>query len=255
MQFYGNEKLFGQLNATNLIPGMQRGNMFGPGRYIDTKDHKWHKFPGVAIDVSWIYVNPNPDLYCMTYHSIVDGYGFIPTKCLDCYKIVVMPRTFTELMQLLKLQQALIKSNPKCWCKCGTEHRDFVSRNYGGYFYTRGLEQGRIRYKTVRHGVSENISPDVPVILKRYCTEFELQFGPSDQYRQPVGADEIEQMFFENVQLSQEAVPQPEFVQKHIIHQWMMFAWGRGDKTVMNYNEGKPLYPHYVTYHDKPKEG
>jgi hypothetical protein len=229
----------------------QAGMLGGPGRWIDTEDGKLHKAPAIDPTLPWIQVNVNPDLHCQMYLGMVNAYGFIPQKCLDCWKIVVAPRTFHELMQLLDLQESMVKENPNCWCKCGVEERDTVPRNFGGYFYTRSLEQGLVRKKTVREKVSEAISPEVPVILKRYCTEYELRFGPSDEYVRPKGADEIEKQFWENVQLTTESVPQPEFVRKNIIHQWMIFAHGRGDPTVKDYNMGQPLFPPYVTYHDK----
>jgi len=248
MNYTGNDNLY---NEIDLIPGMHRGDMFGPGRYIDTVDQQLHKFTGIETDLPWILVNPNPDLYCMEYRAIFDGFGFIPSKCLQCYKIVVMPRTFHQLMQLLDLMENLSKENPTFWCKCGVERRDFVPRSYGGYFYTKTHDVGRARYKTVRRAVSEHISPDVNVILKRYCTEFEMTLGPSDKYVQPEVAREIERKFWANVHIEQSARPQPDFVKLHIIKQWMLFAWGRGDMTVKQYNNGKPLYPSYVTYHDK----
>lgn len=254
MRFAGNKNLYRELSATNIIPGMARGNMFGSGRYVDVNTKKWRKMSGVDLETRWIYTNPNPDLHCMYYRSIFDGYGFVPKKCLDCYKVVVAPRTFDELMKLLYVQELLIADNPKCWCKCGIEQRDFVPRNYGGYFYTRSLEQGQIRYETVRKAVDENISPDIDVVLKRYCTEFEIALGPSNLYKRPDGADDVEKLFWQNVEVSQDAVRQPDFVIRHIVQEWMMWAWGRGDKTVMLYNNNEPFYPAYVTYHKTPKE-
>ena len=248
MDYLGDKNLY---NKIDLIPGMERGQMFGPGRYIDTEDQQLHKFTGIETDIPWIFVNTNPDLYCMDYRGIFDGFNFIPSKCLNCYKIVVMPQSFHQLMQLMDLMGNLARENPKCWCKCGIERRDFVPRSYGGYFYTRGLEQGRVRYKTVRRAVSEHISPDVNVILKRYCTEFEMLLGPSDKYVQPERAKGIERQIWCNVHLEKSARPQPDFVKMHIIKQWMLFAWGRGDMTVKQYNNNQPLYPGYVTYHDE----
>jgi len=130
------KNLFKELRGTDIIPGMHNADMFGPGRWVDGKTGKWRKTVGIDIDTPWIYTNPHPHLFCMYYQQIFNAYGFIPKKCLDCYKVVVMPRTFHELMQLLYVQELLIEENKKCWCKCGIEIRDTVSRNYGGYFYT-----------------------------------------------------------------------------------------------------------------------
>ena len=139
--------------------------------------------------------------------------------------------------------------NPRFWCKCGVEQRDFVPRNYGGYFYCKGLEVGLARYQTVRNLVDEFISPDVDVILKRFCTEFELMLGPSDKYQPPDWADEREKQIWETTEFNDPAFIQPKYVRDHAIQYWMLFAWGRGDKTVMLYNNGQPLFPPSVTYH------
>jgi len=152
-------------------------------------------------------------------------------------------------MLLLDLEEEVIKENPNFWCKCGIEKRDFVPRNYGGYFYCNGLEVGRQRYKTVRKLIDDHISPDIKVILKRFCTEFEMMFGPSDQYKQPEGAKEIEASIWAATELDTVSFIQPQWVRNHVIQTWMMFAYGRGDKTVELYNNGKPFFPPYVTYH------
>lgn len=251
MDYANNPDLWRQINSANIVPRLENAGLLGGGRYVDVDDKKIHKIPAIEVDANWIYVNPNPELLCMEYHAIVRGFRFIPTKCLDCYKVVVMPRSFHELVLLYELELEMVRENPRCWCKLGTEERTYVPRDYGGYFYNRGLESGKTRYKTVRQAVSEKISPDVDVILKRYCTEFEMQFGPSDKYEQPKGAKEIEKYFWQNIDVMTGARTQPEFICHHTIQKWMDFAWGRGDKTVMLYNGGKPLVPPPVTYQGK----
>jgi len=162
----------------------------------------------------------------------------------------VVPRSFHELMLLLELEEKMVHKNPRCWCKCGTEARDFVPRNYGGYFYTKGKEQGLVRLKTVREEVAEHISPEIRVILKRYCTEFELRFGPSDTYKPPVHARDTEKKFWENVDITIGARRQPQIIIDNVIQSWMIFATGRGDKTVELYNGGKPIFIPSLTYEE-----
>lgn len=246
-----NDSLYQQISFSNLIPKMEAGGLLGPGRWVEVDDKKLHKFPAIDIDPGWIYVNPNPDLFCMEYQAIVKGFGFIPKTCRNCYKVVVMPRSFHELMQLYELEVKMAEENPRCWCKCGIEQRQFVPRNYGGYFYTQGLEVGKSRWQTVKDAVSSAISPDVNVILKRYCTEFELRFGPSDKYQPPPYADSLEDELWANIDKVVGAQKQPKFIRDHAVHNWMDFAWGRGDMTVKLYNNNKPLVPPYVTYHGK----
>lgn len=246
--YANNEQLYEQLNFRNLIPGMDKSGILGPGRYIDVKDKKVHKFPAIDTELPWIYVNTNPELFCMEYQMIVKGFGFIPRRCLECWKVVVKPRSFHELMLLLDFEEEISKQNPKFWCKCGVETRWFVDRNYGGYFYCRGKEVGLSRLKTITEMVHDKISPNIDVILKRYCTEFELSFGPSDQYKRPDFADDIEDRFWDSVNLEPSSQRQPDIVRDNIIYEWMKFAWGRGDRTVILYNNGRPLVPPSLTY-------
>ncbi|NIS52984.1 MAG: hypothetical protein GWN94_18065, partial [Phycisphaerae bacterium] len=78
----------------------------------------------------------------------------------------------------------LSEENPKCWCKCGWEDRDWVHGNYGGYFYCNSKEVGLQRLETVRNAVRKNVDygDKIDIFLKRYCTEFELKWGDSAKY-------------------------------------------------------------------------
>jgi hypothetical protein len=58
----------------------------------------------------------------------------------------------------------------------------------------------------------------------------------------------MEDWFWQNVEKKKTGVCQPDFVRRHVIANWMMFAWGRGDETVKLYNNNKPLFEPYVTY-------
>ena len=253
MQTLNNPHLFRELLGSNIIPRMKRGAMFEPGRWIDLEDQKLHQMGAIDPDVNWIYVNPDTKRYCMIYRQIETGFGFIPTRCLNCWKVVVVPRSFHELMQLYELMKRMSGDEPNCFCKCGVESRNEVNRHYGGYFYCPSRGTGVRRYKIVRAEVDKHLSPDVTVLLKRYCTEFEYRYGPSDKYKQPEGAVSIENEVYRNLKFQTECYSQPEWVKRHVIQNWMFFAWGRGDKTVTLYNDNKPLFPPYVTYHKEPK--
>ena len=242
------ENLYQELSDINLIAKMDAGGLLN-SRYIDTETKKLNKLPAIRLEPYWVYTNPNPELLCTEWQGIVKGFRFIPKTCRNCYKVVVMPKSFHELMQLYDLQQEMVKENPRCWCKCGIEKREFVPRHYGGYFYTQGLEVGKTRWKTVKDRVHE-INKDINVILKRYCTEFELLLGPSDKYEPPAWADELEKDILSNIVNVGGGIRQPQFVINNTIQSWMVFAWGRGDKTVMLYNNGKPLLLPSVTYHE-----
>lgn len=242
------DNLWSELNNDSFISRLESGGFLGPGRYIDIDDKKVHKIPAIDPNVPWIYTNPDPKRYCMEYQAMEKCFNFIPKHCYACWKVVAGPRSFHELMCVYELQKEMVKENERCWCKCGVEEREFVPRNYGAYWYLPSLEVGRERFKTVRKLVSEKISPDVSVVLKRGCTEFELKHGRSDKYKYLPEHAAIEKKFWENIHLQSGAVRQPKSVRDHVKLRWMLFAWGRGDKTVMAYNKGLPLYQPSLTY-------
>ena len=253
MQYVGNGQLLDELMADDIAEMLDVRGVFDKGYYINPDTGKLERMAAISHDPPWIYTNPDPERYCMTYMMMFNSLKIIPKRCLDCWKVVVAPRSFHELMQLYELEVELSAEEPDAYCKCGIEIRDYVPRHYGGYFYTNSQEAGMARYHQVRGLVDEKISKETSVILKRFCTEFELKFGRSDRVVRPAEADRLETTFWQNVTRSKEAALQPDWVKQHVMAKWMKFAWGRGDKTVTLYNGGVPLYTPSYTYHDKEK--
>ena len=199
----------------------------------------------------WVYVNNPPKSYhCTWYHDIAKTFKFIPTHCLNCWKVVVRPRTLVELILLLKVQEEMAQENKDCWCKCGTELRPYVRGNYGGYFYTRSMKVGLKRYREVRERVDKTISPECPVILKRYCSEFEMDFGPSIAYKQHEFAARIEEQIEEYCVMKNFDYPQSKLAKIKIYTEWVKFAYGIDDPSVDACTGGNPIVPPVCTYHN-----
>ena len=214
------------------------------------------KYAYADPNLPWVMVNNDGTRECEFYKDVDRIYNFIPPPCLCCWKVVVMPRTVRELFQLLKIELEMVAENPYCFCKCGIEKREEVERLYGGYFYCNDLQQGLIRLSQVKERVHAEISPDVPVILKRACTEYERKYGPSDkwdQLRNPSN-EATWQSLLKVFKTTKQFAKQPTLIQKHIQLTWVAFAAMNGDKSVKELNGGKSLYPGYVTY-DWPKTG
>jgi len=96
---------------------------------------------------------------------------------MECYKVVVGIETLEQVHKMAEWQHST------GWaCKVGAERRNYTQRKWGAYFYCRGVEAGRERYKEVREWVDENLGKDVKVFLKRGCTEFEQHMGDSDKW-------------------------------------------------------------------------
>ena len=182
-------------------------------------------------------------------YSVTGGRSFIPTGCQHCFKVVVRPPTLKALFALEALQERLGLDS-----KCGIEMRAHVFGLYGGYFYNRGLSAGHECYGKVRAAVDADpeLGPGVSVILKRACTEMEQECGPSDKWEIYPNQIEIEQLINRKVSTDLMLRQQPDIVIDHVHGKWIRFAYQWGDETVFDYIDPEmPLYPPYVTYHDK----
>jgi len=249
----GRENLFVNLDKINLVKKLR--DIFGAkgGYHLRREDGKFvPNFPATGPEAPWIYVKTHPHLRCDIYHWIIFKHlGFIPSVCRNCWKVVVMPRTVVELFNLYELQREM--GVP---CKCGIERRRTDTRLYGGYFYNQGKEEGLERYKMVREAVDECLSPDTNVILKRYCSEYEIGdgqkkgLGPSDQLPDQT-PDELwlENYVLDNFPSTGFGTPQPDHLIAHTMMEWIHYAYKHGDKTYAEFTDGNPLSPSALTYH------
>jgi hypothetical protein len=210
-------------------------------------------FKVVDPKTPWIFVRPRPFNQCQIWHHILfERLGVFPPQCLDCYKVVVKPRNFKETIMLLELQTMYSER----FCKVGFEERMYTFGSWGGYFYCRGLEEGQEVYEEVRKMVSEFISPDVDVYLKRGCTEFEMKFGPSDKWEVPPESiiwQDLVDRFVDHPKFQ----GQPGLLRQAVLVRWATEAYKMGDKTVLEFNMQDPeaikrdghIYKQMVTYH------
>lgn len=212
-------------------------------------------------DTGWVYTNADPERFCHIYTMVAENMDYVAPKCMNCWKVVVRPKTLLQLFLLYDMQVKMADKDKTVWCKCGVEPRPWVFGNYGGYFYTNSKEEGLARYKQVRKLVDEQISPDVDVILKRACTEFEQRYGPTDKWDEKFDPKTNhmvkgwEKLIDEHIVVTKSSEPQSDMVRKHVMSLWISFAYDRGDPTVIKLNDGRPMYQPLVTYHNEIKEG
>lgn len=231
-------------------------------RYEDGKIVQ--QFQPVSSTNPWYHVKSDWRLHCAMWHQIIfdlagqmlpDGKKFVPSKCQQCFKVVVRPKTVKQLFALADLQEKLDRP-----CKCGIEVRKTTHSNYGGYFYNVTLREGLECFDIVRKAVDENkyLGPDVEVLLKRACTEFEHACGDSDKWTISEYQLHVEALIERFVVLERKELKQPEIMVNHVKRRWIEFAFERGDETYKEFTGGKPLYPKYKTYHhmiDKYRSG
>lgn len=241
------ENLYVNLDKKDYITKVS--DILKQGYKIRVEDGKF--VPGATAmghGAPWVYTKTYPGYRCDIAHSVFwELLHHIPNQCRKCYKVVVRPRTLEELFNLYELQEEM--GVP---CKCGMELRDTVNGLYGGYFYCKGVDEGRERYKQVRELVDERLSKETPVILKRYCTEFELGGKPSNE-TPDCTEEELqmeEQIYFLFPSVGGSNV-HPDHVKIHVMRRWIDYAYKNGDETYKLFTRGSPLYKPYVTYHNK----
>jgi hypothetical protein len=211
-----------------------------------------------AMDSPWVHHGHTDWARCMMWSRIMfyavglrmgqhfaDGRPFVPSGCQNCYKVVVRPQNLAQLFALDQLEIDMGRPS-----KCGIEIRQTVHGLYGGYFYNLGLEAGQECYQSVREAVSRAIEPDVPVILKRGCTEMEHIVGPSDKWEVTEEQRIIEDLIMQWVVDPKDSDGQPDPLVWRIKRKWIEYAYQHGDETYKLFTGGKSVVPGYVTYHE-----
>jgi len=185
---------------------------------------------------------------CHFWNDIIfTRFDIMPSYCMDCYKVVIVPNTVDQLFRLCDVQAQLIGMPSKC----GLEIRDSTPRLYGGYHYCRGVEKGREVYELMRTLVTKHIGGDVRIGLKRGCTEYETEkaFGKSDTWPEIVPEQiEFEKKIRELITDPPEVLGQSEHLVKHVKNKWVVWAHAHADMTYLPYCNNKPLHEPYVLY-------
>jgi hypothetical protein len=203
----------------------------------------------LTVDTPWCHKDFGSSKRCgFDHHVCFNTFGIIPPRCLECWKTVVTPNTFEELIKLRDLQTQLPFP-----CKCGIELRDYTPKFYGGYHYADSYDEGMEQHRIVKKYVKEHISKEVAdnVILKRGCTEYEMIKGPSPAWHMNKQEERLleilEHYVYEPTSNGQQAVE----IKNHTFLRWILWAHMNGDFSYLPWNDGEKLFPDYVRYDDK----
>jgi len=114
-----------QLDVVALFKPLLQAGEF----YIRPEDGRITIKHRAAFETDWVHVKRCPKRRCALWHHIMFNYAqFVPKFCMNCWKVVVKPRTLSELFKLMKIMEDL-----GVYCKCGIERRSTVHGLYGGY--------------------------------------------------------------------------------------------------------------------------
>jgi hypothetical protein len=209
-------------------------------------------------DGSLTLVPPNsPDLFMKILNGRAPPCGFlnrfmfrmiyeeaaVPAGCEHCYKIKVVPRTLRQLVAGYEIALGIDRVS-----KWGI---DFYNRynqdTYAGYFYFDGLEGARALFPHLRKAVDEHgkLGPDVPVLIKRGCSNYEAVLGPSDTFAFRPELRDIEDYLRSRLRMEKD---KPNALAPLLYGKWVPFAFQIGDETYLDFTDGKPLYRKSLTY-------
>jgi hypothetical protein len=162
---------------------------------------------------------------------------FIPSECQKCYKVVIRPESYDDLLKLYPIMKELDFAS-----KLGIEKRESVDSLYGAYFYCNSLKEGLDRLDTVNFALT---GTNMKAFLKRGCTEYESEFGPSNTWEVKTGQYAIEKEVFDRVEIDNSKRKQTETDIFNIMESWKEFAEALG-----------PVYKgthNYITYGEDKK--
>ena len=188
------------------------------------------------------------NVYCLTFNHI-------PTYCrFQCWKVVIKPR---NLKETFLCHEIMVKMQHPG--KIGMDLRNYTYGAWAGFFYNESLEQGREIYKIAR----ELIPDEIPVILKRGCTEME-RMVPSPLWDN-VSKEEVEfeERLNDIFSFDELNFSQADWLQSEIKERWIEYAIQIGDPTAREMAEKysddpniwEKLTVNSITYHDSdPRE-
>ncbi|MBF0357201.1 MAG: tetratricopeptide repeat protein [Magnetococcales bacterium] len=112
---------------------------------------------------------------CSRHKKVFDIHGVIPKHCFSCYKVTIKPRTVLELFKLMMVFHNLKLPNDNTR-KCIVEVRPEVSGTYKGFIFCQSFEEATDVLDIVKTLVCEKIHDNVPLTIKRGCSEYALAY-------------------------------------------------------------------------------
>ncbi|MHC4310880.1 MAG: hypothetical protein ACYSW3_00230 [Planctomycetota bacterium] len=218
-------------------------------------------------DPPWCYIKPvtlqNCHFYHKIYFAVITNSGKVPIYCQKhCWKVVIAPRNLQELFALRFFM--LDMDRP---AKCGMEMERLNSdKLYGGYFYNTSMEEGLECFDLVKKKLHEcptydreimgcrvqvEIEPDIPIILKRACTEFEQNCGPADEWGWDEDQEEFERFAMDAFVMDFQNFEQSDNQLGALFVKWIHAAYRIGDKTYLKFCNDNELFAKCVTFHDR----
>jgi len=201
----------------------------------------------MAYDANWLFFGHNTaSRDCFLWHSIMFNCfdHFVPYFCrMRCYKVVFKARSFIEAMRFREVMLSAPHLNSELvpiQGKVGKDERNYSDGAFNGFIYADGLEDALTKYKLVRKLVDNHMEDgkNIPIIIKRTCTEFEQHHGATDlpYWQEFTEEDRQFQTLIEDMYVGiKHSSVQPDWLQNKIISDLTEWANMIGDKTWIDY--------------------
>ena len=191
-------------------------------------------------DTPWINSKLCGERNCKKWHIYFKHYNMISRNCFHCWKIVVKPKNLDQLFMLYDLQTEYVKKKDALACKCGIERRPYRTHSgwYAGFFYTPFAtepKEAAEHCRDIQHLVRKKLGDLTEVFLKRACTEFEDDFGPSESWEYPEWAHQREDLLDSVWDIPTRPLSEPEMIRTFIKKEWIRWGVSHGDKTALKY--------------------
>lgn len=188
---------------------------------------------------------------CERHMSLFLKASIIPEYCFGCYKILIEPRTVVELFKLMVVFER-IKLPDDNTRKCIVEGREKVTGTYKGYIYCRGRHEGNVLTEIFKKIVSEEISSEIPISLKRGCSEYALVYPEFAQLENSTSKIQHskewqeQEALFDSKSTENHKPPvtdtynQPGYTlyDAEVMLAWLKYAATIGDKSYLNISSG-----------------
>jgi len=112
---------------------------------------------------------------CMRHMTVFTRFNAIPKFCFNCYKVSIDIQTVVDLFKLMVFFEKVKLPNDNAR-KCMVECREHVPGSYKGFIYCSDPEEGEGIKTWLQSILSEEISRDIEVKLKRGCSEYAIAY-------------------------------------------------------------------------------
>lgn len=215
------------------------------GDLAETADGRLERAGEPVASFNWIAVQHGPPMECgfLMHFAFRHAYAetAVPSGCRACYKVKVMPKTLRQLVAAWDIAKDI-----PCHSKWGTDLTNPYSQNvYAGYYYVSGLDAARALFETLREAIDGHpkLGPDVTMVIKRGCSEYEGKLGPSDRYSFTPEMAELEAYLKTRFRLRP-----PDYQPSLVVAHWIETAYRIGDDTYLDFTGGKRLRERTVAY-------